>query len=78
MLSHDLDAYASHFREWHAAGGASLDRRVCDLFRRLLTEAAEQARILEGRPVPPALRGELPAGVINLDIERDARQAGAA
>lgn len=78
MLSHDLEAYASHFRGWSAGGGVHLDARVADVLAHLLAEAADQARRLEQAPVPPALRNPLPAGVINLDIERDARRAGAA
>jgi hypothetical protein len=78
MLSNDLDVYASHFRGWAAIGGVHLDARMADMLARLLAEAAERARLIERAPVPPALRSPLPEGIINLDIERDARRAGAA
>jgi hypothetical protein len=71
MLSDLLDSYAGHFAEWARGGGARIDARVCALLHTGLTEAADQARRLEGTPVPPAAL-PLPAGVARLDDYRAA------
>ncbi|WP_027284512.1 hypothetical protein [Rubritepida flocculans] len=65
MLSDRLEAMASHFRAWaEQAQPLELNQRVSALIAAQLADAAGQARALEGRPVPPPARGELPAGVI--------------
>jgi hypothetical protein len=77
MLSDLLTSYAGHFAEWARARGVQLDARCCALMHTNLMEAAEQARRMEGQPVPPATR-ELPAGVISLDLVRADRHAAGA
>lgn len=67
MLSDRLEALASHFAAWaEQAQPMVLDQRVAALIGAQLADAAGQARALEGQPVPPPARGELPAGVIRL------------
>lgn len=72
MLSDTLDSYAEHFANWAASGGVRLDARMCGLLRTSFNDAADQARGLEGQPVPDAQR-PLPAGVVRL---ADFRRAG--
>jgi hypothetical protein len=74
MLSDLLTSYAGHFGTWARAGGVQMDARLCALMHTNMLEAADQARRMEGRPIPPATR-ELPAGVTNLDDVRAIRQA---
>jgi hypothetical protein len=75
MLSDLLNSYAMHFAEWARAGGARMDARVCALMHTNLMEAADQARRIEGQPVPPATRA-LPPGVADLDLVRSHRLSG--
>jgi hypothetical protein len=75
MLSERLDALASHFRAWATRPRpVALDQRVAALIHTELAEAAAQARGMEGAPVPPPARGDLPEGVVSLHAARAARR----
>lgn len=75
MLSERLEALASHFRAWAVRPRpVALDQRVAALIHAELAEAAEAARHIEGTPVPPPARGDLPEGVLNLATARAARR----
>lgn len=74
MLSDLLNSYAGHFAEWARGRGVMMDARTCALMHTNLIEAADQARRLEGSPVPPHQR-ELPAGVVDFDQVRADRLA---
>ena len=74
MLSDLLNSYAGHFAEWARGRGVMMDARTCALMHTNLTEAADQARRLEGAPVPPHQRA-LPVGVVDLDQVRADRHA---
>jgi hypothetical protein len=75
MLSDRLEAMASHFRAWATRPRpVTLDQRVAALIHAELAEAAALARGMEGAPVPPPMRGDLPEGVVNLHAARAARR----
>lgn len=74
MLSDLLTSYQGHFADWAKSGGIHMDARLCALLSTNLADAAQQARTLEGAPVPPAAM-PLPAGVVRLDDFRPAMVA---
>ncbi|MBR0651371.1 hypothetical protein GXW78_16985 [Roseomonas terrae] len=65
MLSNQLDSYAGHFNDWAKQGGIQMDARLCSVLTSNFREMADQARRLEGQPVPDAQR-PLPPGVVRL------------
>lgn len=73
MLSDLIDSYAGHFGDWAGQGGVRMDARLCAILQTNLAEMADQARRLEGQPVPETAR-PLPPGVVRLD---DFRRVGA-
>lgn len=75
MLSERLEALASHFRAWALRPRpVALDQRVAALIHTELAEAAEAARHIEGTPVPPPARGDLPDGVADFCEAHAARR----
>jgi hypothetical protein len=73
MLSDRLEALAAHFVALAAKPmPLSLDPTFAALVADELADAANAARSLEGRPVPPHFRGDLMAA--NVVILADARK----
>ena len=65
MLSDDIAALAERLRR-HEGDGCALHPVAIHTLVSVLRDMASQARALEGQPVPPPLRGELPEGVVRL------------
>ena len=67
MLSELLDTYAAHFGHWsQLPGGVHLDARLLGILSTGFADAADQARVMQGQPVPDTHR-PLPPGVVRLD-----------
>ena len=63
MLTTDITALADRLAP-HQQDGVVLQPLAVQLVVSTLRDLAERARAIEGRPVPPHLRGDLPPDVL--------------
>lgn len=77
MVSRQLVNFSEFFAAWGALPQATLmEPRTATLLAAEFAALADQVAALEDQPVPPPLRGTLPAGIARLDVARDQRRAG--
>lgn len=75
MLSDDLRSFAACLAGWEC-GGVELDPVAVRVLRAQVTAYAVAAECLEQQTIPSHRRGDLPPGIVRLDLAMMARRQG--